>query len=219
MSRVIPLFHSSFPSTPHQGKTLPISRTCMKNQWNNLVVLLRSVTCSMQNWYISKPHMSRPSLHIGQSVVSYTVATLGTENRTVFLWKLVLTAELSRDSGPRKHKRTWSSFYSSGNPLSWPLPLPGHPSCSEGAGPDLSSLVGLGPGEGRHGLVGVIERMARCLFPRISYVNSRGSMLRALWKLKKKARIVEEFWRGGPKLTEHMSLLFPATDSWPGLAT
>lgn len=95
MSRVIPLFHSSFPSTPHQGKTLPISRTCMKNQWNNLVVLLRSVTCSMQNWYISKPHMSRPSLHIGQSVVSYTVATLGTENRTVFLWKLVLTAELT----------------------------------------------------------------------------------------------------------------------------
>ena len=48
MSRVIPLLHSSFSSTPHQGKTPPISRTCTKNQWNNPAIL-RLVTQPLLN--------------------------------------------------------------------------------------------------------------------------------------------------------------------------
>lgn len=97
MSQVIPLLHSSFSSTPHQGKTPSISRTCMKNQWNNPVILLRLVTQPLLNGCISKPHMSRLSLHIGQCVVSYTVATLGRESRTVFLWKKMLTEKDKAD--------------------------------------------------------------------------------------------------------------------------
>lgn len=104
MSQVIPSFILLFLHTT-QGKN-PLASLELARKTSEITAILRLVTQPLLNSTFQNHICQGLLLHIGQSVVSSAVATLGRESNSLFKKVLNVAKTKGEIEGCKKHRRT-----------------------------------------------------------------------------------------------------------------